>query len=244
MMTATHRMPIYRLTQQLLFPPVDHAEDGVLAVGGDLRPERLLLAYQQGIFPWYHDGLPIIWHSPDPRCVLRLEALHVSKSMRKFLRKEPFQIRVDTAFSDVIRACKDAYRPGQDGTWITDEMQLAYNTLHAQGLAHSVECWAGDTLVGGLYGVSLGRMFFGESMFSRAPNASKTALVGLVEVLRPWEFRIIDCQVANDHTLSLGAEELPRKQYGQILREELKAAPTRTGPWKVPPFFPAHNNDG
>lgn len=236
-------MPIYRLTPQLIFPPVDHAEDGVLAVGGDLRPERLLLAYQHGIFPWYHDGLPIIWHSPDPRCVLRVDALHVSRSMRKALRKKPFEIRVDSAFSGVIRGCKEAYRPGQDGTWITDEMEHAYNTLHAQGLAHSVECWTPEGLQGGLYGVSLGRMFFGESMFSRAPNASKTALVGLVELLRPWGFRVVDCQVANDHTLSLGAEEIPRKQYIQTLRDELKAAPTRTGPWKVDPFFPGLASD-
>jgi len=231
-------MPIYRLTPQLIFPPVDHAEDGVLAVGGDLRPERLLLAYKSGIFPWYHDGLPIIWHSPDPRCVLRTEALHVSKSMRKFLKKHPFEVRVDTAFSAVIQGCRDAFRPGQDGTWITDGMMEAYNTLHAQGLAHSVECWGGGELVGGLYGVSLGRMFFGESMFSKAPNASKTALVGLVELLVPWGFQLVDCQVANDHTVSLGAEEWPRKKYLKALNEEMDAAPTRVGPWKVEPFYP------
>lgn len=230
-------MPIYRLTPQLVFPPVEEAEDGVLAVGGDLRPERLMVAYTQGIFPWYHDGLPIIWHSPDPRCVLFVDDLHVSRSMRKFLRKRPFQVSVDQAFSGVMRGCKEAYRPGQDGTWITDDMEAAYNELHRRLAAHSVEVWQGTELVGGLYGVNIGGMFFGESMFSRAPNASKVALVALVLMLKGWGYTVLDCQVANDHTVSLGASNVRRKEYLKLLRARLPEA-GHPGSWKTPRFHP------
>jgi leucyl/phenylalanyl-tRNA--protein transferase len=223
-------MPIYRLTRHLAFPPVEEAEDGVLAVGGDLRPERLILAYRHGVFPWYHEGIPIIWHSPDPRCVLRLECLHVGATLRKALRKGLFDVRWDSAFPEVIRACSKAPRPGQEGTWITGDMEKAYIKLHELGVAHCVEAWQQGKLVGGLYGVSLGRMFFGESMFSRVDNASKVALVALVERLRTWDFSLVDCQVANAHTLSMGAEEWPRARYITFLSGALQA-PTRRGRW-------------
>ncbi|MEW5852842.1 MAG: leucyl/phenylalanyl-tRNA--protein transferase [Myxococcota bacterium] len=223
-------MPIYRLTKDLIFPPVEHAEDGVLAVGGDLRPERLLLAYRRGIFPWYHEGIPIIWHSPDPRCVLRAEALNVNRSLRKTIKRGTYQVRFDTAFRDVIRACKKAPRPGQDGTWITGDMERAYTQLHELGYAHSVEAYDEQGLAGGLYGVSIGHMFFGESMFTLRPDASKVAMVALVERLRGWGFSVVDCQVANHHTLNLGAEEWPRERYLEVLRKELDA-PTRLGLW-------------
>lgn len=230
-------MPIYRLTPQIAFPPVEEAEDGVLAVGGDLRPERLMLAYSLGIFPWYHDGLPIIWHSPDPRCVLQTDQLRVGRSLRKLLKKQPYTLSVDQAFSGVLRGCKEATRPGQEGTWITGDMERAYVALHTQHVAHSVECWEDDELVGGLYGVNLGGMFFGESMFSVRPGASKAALVGLVQQLRGWGYPVIDCQVANEHTLSLGASEIPRRTYLRLLRERL-ALPGRPGSWATPRFLP------
>jgi len=226
-------MPVYVLTHALAFPPPEHAEDGLLAVGGDLSPERLLLGYRMGIFPWYEDGFPILWHSPDPRCVLLTDRVHVGRSLRKVLRQGQLRVTFDTQFHEVIRACKDMRRPGQRGTWITDEMEKAYVKLWDLGVAHSVETWSGQDLVGGLYGVSLGRMFFGESMFSRASDASKVAFVGLAERLRAWGFRVIDAQVATPHTLGLGAEEWPRMQFLKVLDEELRAAPTRMGRWTV-----------
>jgi len=224
-------VPIYRLSPALVFPPPSEAEDGLLAVGGDLSPERLLLAYSQGIFPWYDETQPILWHSPDPRAVLPVAALHVGRSLRKVLARGAYQVRFDTCFPAVIRACKQAYRPGQAGTWITDEMEAAYVALHRQGFAHSAEVYRGEALVGGLYGLSLGRMFFGESMFSLASDASKVAAVGLVERVRGFGFLYVDCQVLNPHTASLGAEEWPRARYLKTLAEELAAAPTRRGPW-------------
>ncbi|MBI5493563.1 MAG: leucyl/phenylalanyl-tRNA--protein transferase [Deltaproteobacteria bacterium] len=230
-------MPIYRLTRDLVFPPVEHAEDGVLAVGGDLRPERLLLAYRQGIFPWYHDGIPILWHSPDPRAVLWTDALRVNRTLRKLLRRRPYLVTVDRAFPAVIRACKEAFRPGQDGTWITDEMEDAYTALHALGHAHSVEAWQGDQLVGGLYGVALGRMYFGESMFSRADSASKVAAIGLVQLLRAWEYPVVDCQVLNEHTRGLGAVEVTRREYLRIIGRQLQL-PGHPPPWTAEPFAP------
>src|SRR5215472_13464778 len=163
-------MPVYELGPALVFPPPDHAEEGLLAVGGDLTPERLLLAYRSGIFPWYDEGLPILWHSPDPRCVLLADRLHLGRSLRRVLKKKPYEVRFDTAFAEVIRACKETPRPAQGGTWITDEMEAAYVKLYEMGYAHSVEAFSvgagAGTLVGGLYGVSLGRVFFGESMFA------------------------------------------------------------------------------
>lgn len=223
-------VPVYALSRQLIFPPPEHAEDGLLAVGGDLSPERLLLAYRSGIFPWYGEETPILWHSPDPRCVISLDRLHVGRTLRRAIAKGTYAVRYDTAFERVIRACKATPRPGQDGTWITDEMETAYAKLHAMGYAHSVEAWAGDELAGGLYGVSLGRMFFGESMFAHQPNASKVALVALAERLRGWGFRVIDAQVPTPHTLAMGAEEWTRKRFLMVLRQEL-AHPTRRGSW-------------
>ncbi len=227
-------MPVFALGRALAFPPPDQAEDGLLAVGGDLSPERLLLAYRSGIFPWYDERLPILWHSPDPRCVLRVDALHVGRSLRRAIAKGTYDVRFDTAFERVIAACKSTPRPGQDGTWITDEMQDAYVQLHRLGYAHSVESWAEGELAGGLYGVSLGRVFFGESMFAWKADASKVALVRLAERVAGWGFRVIDAQVPTPHTLAMGAEEWPRARFLAILREELRH-PTRRGSWAGEP---------
>lgn len=212
-------MPCYKLDDQLWFPPVDAAEDyGLLAVGGDLSPERLLFAYSLGIFPWYNEGEPILWWSPDPRCILLPKELHVSRSLNKTLHRNIFQISFDQAFDRVIQACRDGRcREGGEGTWISPEMQVAYRNLHRLGFAHSVECWEGDELVGGLYGISLGRCFFGESMFSLRPDASKVALVGLARTLDVAGFELIDCQQATPHLLSLGAREIPREEFLQML---------------------------
>jgi leucyl/phenylalanyl-tRNA--protein transferase len=223
-------VPVYALSDALVFPPPDHAEDGLLAVGGDLSPERLLLAYQSGIFPWYDEGLPILWHSPDPRCVIRVDGVHVGRTLRKTLRRNEVEVRYDTAFAEVIRACKITRRPGQHGTWITREMQQAYLDLFELGWAHSVETWRDGKLVGGLYGVSIGRMFFGESMFARESDASKIALVRLAERLADWGFRIIDAQVSTDHTIAMGAEEWPREEYLRVLAEDIEY-PSRRGRW-------------
>jgi len=216
-------MPVYRLTDAVSFPPVELAEpEGLLAVGGDLSPERLLAAYSAAIFPWYSEGEPLLWWSPDPRFVLFPAELRVSRSMRQFLKKGTVQITFDKAFPKVISACGSRPRPGQDGTWITPEMRDSYNNLHKLGFAHSVEVWAGGTLVGGLYGVSLGRMFFGESMFSAIPNASKAALITLVSFLREREFDLIDCQVETRHLGSLGARPIPREAFCRLLRKSLQ----------------------
>lgn len=225
-------LPVYRLDQRLAFPPVEGAEDGLLAVGGDLRPERLILAYSSGIFPWYEAGQPILWHSPDPRMVLLASDLRVPRSLRKTLRKNPYRVTLDTAFERVIEACAAARRPGQRTTWITPDMKAAYVDLHRGGLAHSAEAWRGDELVGGLYGVSLGAAFFGESMFARAPDASKAAFVTLVEQLVSWQIDLVDCQVYTEHLARFGAEEWPREQYLRALRAAL-LRPTRRGPWRL-----------
>jgi leucyl/phenylalanyl-tRNA--protein transferase len=227
-------VPVYALGRALVFPPPEQADDGLLAVGGDLSPERLLLAYRSGIFPWYDERLPILWHSPDPRCVLLADEIHVGRSLRRVIAKGTYAVRFDSAFERVIRACKATPRPGQDGTWITDEMESAYVTLHRLGYAHSVESWANGELAGGLYGVSLGRVFFGESMFSWQPDASKAALVALAERLRGWGFRLIDAQVPTPHTLAMGAQEWPRARFLEELRREL-AHPTRRGNWAGEP---------
>jgi leucyl/phenylalanyl-tRNA--protein transferase len=233
-------VPVYRLDQRLVFPPIDAAEDGLLAVGGDLRPERLVLAYASGIFPWYEAGQPILWHSPDPRMVLLAPDLRVPHSLRKTLRKNLYRITLDTAFDRVIEACAAAHRPGQRTTWITPAMKAAYGDLHRQGLAHSAEAWRGEELVGGLYGVSLGGAYFGESMFARAPDASKVAFVTLVEQLVTWEITLLDCQVYTDHLARFGAEEWPREQYLHALRAAL-LRPTRRGQWR---FDPARAESG
>lgn len=224
-------MPVYRLDDRLVFPPPEHAEDGLLAVGGDLRPERLVLAYSSGIFPWYSEGQPILWHSPDPRMVLLARELHVPRSLAKAVKKRPFELRLDTAFSDVVSACASSRRPGQHGTWITRAMRRAYVELHRRGLAHSAEAWREGRLVGGLYGVSLGAVFFGESMFAREPDASKVAFVTLVRQLERFGITLIDSQVHTEHLERFGAREIPRAAYLAALRAALDR-PTRAGIWR------------
>ncbi|WNG14826.1 leucyl/phenylalanyl-tRNA--protein transferase [Cystobacter fuscus] len=227
-------MPIYLLGDDpLLFPPPERADrTGLLAVGGDLRPERLLAAYSRGIFPWYNEGQPLLWHSPNPRFVLEPAKLHVGRSLRKTLKAGVYDIRWDTAFADVIAACARVPRPGQDGTWITDEMQRAYVTLHELGYAHSVEAWAGGELQGGFYGVSLGAAFFGESMFAHAPDASKVAFVTAVERFQAWGFHFIDCQVETEHLARFGAGPWPRKHFLEALARAQRE-PTRRGRWST-----------
>jgi leucyl/phenylalanyl-tRNA--protein transferase len=224
-------VPVFRLDERLVFPPPVLAEDGLLAIGGDLRPERLLLAYSSGIFPWYDDRQPILWHSPDPRMVLEAGNLHVPASLRKTIRRRPYRVTLDTAFGEVIAACAAARRPEGPGTWITPEMIAAYGELHRLGFAHSVEAWAGDELAGGLYGVSLGGAFFGESMFARRPDASKIAFVTMVEQLARWRITLVDCQVRTEHLERFGAQEWPRERYLAALREALEEK-TRRGGWR------------
>jgi leucyl/phenylalanyl-tRNA--protein transferase len=210
---------IFRLDERLLFPEPDLAEpDGLLAVGGDLSVNRLLLAYQNGIFPWYSDDTPILWYSPHERFVLYPQELKISKSMRQVLRSDKFKVTTNTCFADVIKACSLAPREGQDGTWITDDMQQAYINLHNLGHAHSVEIWENEVLVGGLYGIWTGDVFCGESMFSRVSNASKTALIYLCQTNK---FKLIDCQVHTDHLESMGARMIDREQYIGVLHDSL-----------------------
>ncbi|HWM84732.1 MAG TPA: leucyl/phenylalanyl-tRNA--protein transferase [Kofleriaceae bacterium] len=217
----------------MAFPPPQLADEtGLLAVGGDLSPRRLLLAYSLGIFPWYSEELPILWHSPDPRMVLEADRIALSRSLRKELRRGRYQVRLDTAFEEVIRACAEMPRPGQSGTWITEEMIEAYLEMHELGYAHSAEAWLGDRLVGGLYGVSLGAGFFGESMFARATDASKVAFASLVDQLRRWDIRLIDCQVHTEHMARFGAEEWPRDRFLRALAAALEQ-PTRRGRWRL-----------
>jgi leucyl/phenylalanyl-tRNA---protein transferase len=227
-------VPVFRLDERLVFPPVELAEDGLLAIGGDLRPERLLLAYSLGVFPWYDDTQPILWHSPDPRMVLLPRDLQVSRSLRKTVRKQLFEITLDTAFRDVVEGCATARRSGPPGTWITDEMKEAYTELHRRGFAHSVEAWQAGRLVGGLYGVSLGAAFFGESMFTAVPDASKVAFVTLLEQLVRWKINLVDCQVYTEHLARFGAREWPRRRYLAALTKAL-TRPTRPGPWAFDP---------
>lgn len=226
-------MPVYLLGNELVFPPPEGAsKEGLIAVGGTVNPERLVLAYSQGIFPWPSEGMPMLWFSPHPRFVLEPAQLHVPHSLRKRLKKSPYKVRFDTQFEQVIDACARANRPGQTGTWITDELRTAYIALHRQGLAHSIEAYQGQTLVGGLYGVSLGTMFFGESMFADAPDASKIAFVTLVENLKQWGFTLIDCQVYTEHLSRFGAKLWPREKFLHTLRDSL-TSPTHFGPWEI-----------
>jgi leucyl/phenylalanyl-tRNA--protein transferase len=204
---------------EIRFPAVEqalHEPDGLLALGGDLGSERLLLAYRSGIFPWFGPQQPILWWSPDPRLVLYPEQLHISRSLARTLNGNRFTASMDRDFAAVITHCA-APRHGQAGTWITDEMRAAYLRLHQEGHAHSVECWLGDELVGGLYGIAIGRIFFGESMFALVPDASKVAFVRLVEQLRRWGYPLIDCQVRTDHLVSLGACTVARDEFIDIL---------------------------
>jgi len=200
-----------------------------LARGGDLSPERLIAAYAQGVFPWGDDP-PILWYSPDPRMLLLPEELHVTRSLAKTIRRGRFEVRFDTAFEEVMRGCQAAPRPGQSGTWITDNMLEGYCALHRLGFAHSVESFEEGELVGGLYGVSLGAAFFGESMFARRSDASKVAFVSLSQRMLEWDFAFLDCQVHTDHTARLGAREWPRERFLEALAEALET-PTRCGVW-------------
>ena len=197
------------------FPDPNLAEtepDGLLAIGGDLKPERLRQAYSQGIFPWFSEDQPILWWSPDPRTVLYPSKLHVSRSLRRQLRRGGLTLRIDTAFEEVTRACA-APRVDQDGTWLLPHMQTAYQRLHRHGMAHSIELWRDAELLGGLYGVGLGRAFFGESMFSRVPSASRIVMVFLCEQLEAFDYPFLDCQVFNPHLATMGAEEIPRTRF-------------------------------
>jgi leucyl/phenylalanyl-tRNA--protein transferase len=220
--------------QAPIFPPVESATpEGLLAVGGDLSSERLLVAYRHGIFPWYSPGQPILWWSPDPRAVLYPEKLKISRSLRKTLKHGQLRVTFDSCFGEVMLACAAprAQYPG-GGTWITDDMVEAYTRLHAMGYAHSIETWHENRLVGGLYGVALGGVFFGESMFARATDASKVALVALVSKLREWGFVLIDCQMPSAHLTSLGAEEIPRPSFLSQLGQALKLA-GQPGHWQI-----------
>ncbi|MCK5720194.1 MAG: leucyl/phenylalanyl-tRNA--protein transferase [Thiomargarita sp.] len=202
------------------FPPLEKAlehPDGLLAIGGDLNPNRILNAYRLGIFPWYSDDEPILWWSPSKRMILLPEHLKISRSLRKTIRKNKFSITLDQNFPAVIEACANTVRPDQNGTWITDDMKIAYNHLHKEGFAHSVEAWFEGNLVGGLYGIALGKVFFGESMFSIMTDASKVAFVHLVQQLQSWDYRLIDCQVETNHLISLGAVNIPRSQFRELL---------------------------
>ncbi|MGH8037341.1 MAG: leucyl/phenylalanyl-tRNA--protein transferase [Stenotrophomonas sp.] len=208
------------------FPPAETAlrdPDGLLAVGGDLSPVRLLNAYAGGVFPWFSEGQPLLWWSPDPRMVFRTDGVHLSARFRRSLRSSTWTLRADTRFGQVMEACAASPRPGQDGTWITAAMVEAYVELHALGYAHSVEVFDGDRLVGGIYGVAIGRMFFGESMFSAASGGSKVALAGLAHRLRAWGWPLIDAQVENDHLLRMGAEHWPRERFLGVVREQVNA---------------------
>lgn len=218
------------------FPPAETAleePNGLLAIGGSLSPLRLEQAYRGGIFPWYSEGQEILWWSPDPRAILPPDGLRISRSLRKRIRNGGFAVRLDTAFEPVMRACAES-RADQAGTWITPAMIDAYCTLHARGLAHSVEVYRAGELVGGLYGVALGAAFFGESMFSRVPDASKVALAWLAAQLRHWDYRLIDCQIPSPHLESLGARTISRSHFLDLLRAAL-SQPGKTGPWRLVP---------
>ena len=229
-------MPIFRLGDEIIFPAVHLTSgNGILAIGGDLSPDRLIAAYRQGIFPWYSEGDPIIWWSPDPRFILFLEELRVSRSMMKVLRRGTFRITYDQKFREVVLSCQKLRRK-QNGTWITDDMLEAYCTLHELGIAHSAEAWYEGKLVGGIYGVSLGRCFFGESMFSLISNASKAALIDLVYKLKELKLEFLDCQVYTAHLESLGARFISRDEFIGLLKSGLQHE-TLLGNWECMPEF-------
>ena len=224
-------MPVFKLTEEIVFPDPELAdESGLLAVGGDLTPERLILAYANGIFPWYSKGEPILWWSPNPRMILLPQNIKISKSLDQTIRLNKYTTTFDNAFEEVIKSCKTAPRPGQTGTWITAEMQEAYIALHKLGFAHSVETWQNEELVGGLYGVSLGKAFFGESMFFKSRDASKVALVNLASFLQKHNFKFIDSQVETDHLKSMGAISISRPEFLELLKEAI-LLPTKRGKW-------------
>jgi leucyl/phenylalanyl-tRNA--protein transferase len=229
-------MPVFKLSDEVIFPPVHLAsKSGILAIGGDLSPGRLLEAYRHGIFPWYSEEGPIVWWSPDPRFVLFLEELRISRSMKRVLRNHIFRITYDHDFYGVVTNCQKPRRK-QKGTWITDDMLEAYYTLHLLGFAHSVETWYGKKLVGGIYGISLGGCFFGESMFSMMSNASKAALVHLVDKLKGLKFKFLDCQVYTAHMETLGARFIAREEFIGLLHKSLRQD-THRGNWRYLPEF-------
>lgn len=229
-------MPVYALNEDLIFPnPRDANEQGLLGIGGNLSPDRLLLAYELGIFPWYGEDQPILWWSPDPRCLLKTADVKVSKSMRNILNRGTFTVTYDTAFDQVIEACAVVDRK-DGGTWLQPEMVAAYQSIFDLGMGHSVEVWQDGALVGGLYGISLGSMFFGESMFSKVSNASKVALIHLCRRLQTLGFEWVDCQVENPHLTSLGAITVSREEFLEHLRQALKD-PTIPGPWTAHSAF-------
>lgn len=231
-------MTVYLLPEEaVLFPDPEEAEaDGLLAVGGDLTMPRLLAAYGRGIFPWFGQDTPILWWSPDPRLVLFPPEIHIPRSLRRVLNHGPFTVTADRCFENVIRACGQALRPQGPGTWITEDMVQAYATLHRNGFAHSVEVWNGRDLVGGLYGVAIGRVFFGESMFFRQDDASKVALIHLARLLESWEFDLIDCQQTTPHMQRWGAREIPRREFSAIVRRAVVANRPRER-WSFPEGF-------
>lgn len=225
-------MPVFELTDEMLFPPPELAEDnGLLAVGGDLSEPRILLAYSMGIFPWYSEEDPLLWWSPDPRPVLFPDELKLSRSLRQTIKNGKFRVTLDAAFESVIRACAEVHKK-KGGTWITEDMIEAYIRLYRSGYAHSAESWLGDELAGGVYGLSLGSAFFGESMFTKKSNASKVAFAVLVKQLRKWGCSMIDCQVTTRHLTSLGAREIPRSGFMELLETAL-TKPTRKGKWDI-----------
>jgi leucyl/phenylalanyl-tRNA--protein transferase len=219
--------------QRDVFPPPERATpDGILAVGGKPDPDLLLHAYSRGIFPWPHTGLPLLWFCPDPRFVLIPQEAHLSRSLRKTMRQGAFEVRADTAFTAVMRACARKRRPGQRGTWINRGMIKGYTALHERGFAHSIEAWQEGRLVGGLYGLSLGAAFYGESMFADVPDASKVAFATLVGNLVRWDFQLVDCQSYTGHLAAFGAEDWPRERFLTALERALQD-PTRMGPWTL-----------
>ncbi len=224
-------MTVYRLGSDIVFPPVEEAEDGLLAVGGDLRPARLLRAYAEGIFPWYSEGEPILWHSPDPRFVLTSDQFRMPRSLRRTVKSGRFELTMDEAFARVMEGCATVARAGHGGTWITEEMKIAYGELHRLGFAHSVEVWSQGELVGGLYGVSIGAAYFGESMFTSASDASKVGFVALVEQLDAWGLTLIDCQIYTEHLARFGARAWPRRVYLEALHQAVQS-PTRQCRWQ------------
>lgn len=225
-------MPVFQLSDDLVFPPPEMAEDnGLLAIGGDLSPQRLMLAYLMGIFPWFSEGDPILWWSPSPRLILELPDFRVAKRLQRVIDQGRFDIKVDTAFRQVIESCAETPRPIGEGTWITPEMTEAYCRLHDLGFAHSVEAWQGDELAGGLYGIALGAVFFGESMFARVTDSSKVAMAALVSRLGKWDFDFIDCQVRTEHLVSLGAKEIAGDEFRTRLAKAV-SRPSRKGKWR------------
>ena len=225
-------MPVFQLTNKLIFPSAELAEDnGLLAVGGDLSPERLLLAYRNGIFPWYSEGDPILWWSPSPRLVIFPADFKIPKRLSRLMRQEKFSITIDHAFRQVIAACASTDKRREKGTWITNDMLVAYCQLHDKGYAHSIECWLDDELTGGLYGISLGGIFFGESMFSAQPNSSKIALVHLLKKMQEWDFDLIDCQMKTEHLMQFGAREISGTDFREILAISIESTDHK-GKWR------------